>query len=391
MTNGETYGEATRLLSYLVPDDYESYIRFFINQTNTHIVNAKNEGWEFIKTYEQSSDSWLFTLSNHVGVFAGHKLIAQANRRNPINYAEGVIPSDYNVNFDNDSVCFVCGTRRETVQYFFLNEFDVPVMVGKTCLPRFFEAQGVYATVAKGTASRAESYFRITMSYPIGKRLADFRLEERPDTVHLIAAALYSEKQSRKVGSAAYAIMNKVTSPASMGADGWLPAIEELTLSAAIIKQWAAEEMPVTDVRSASIKRAAQRPYNSRRAGGTLVDMVTHYRLHANAERAIAAGLPVTGAGYVPGFVGEVGQRVKFRGGLLESKKQTVYDSTAITVRAPSGQKVTWYAKTQKAQRSVQTLDEGTLVDFVGTVVNQKTFRNVDETVMVRGAVTRAS
>lgn len=388
MTASANPFNATRSLTFLVPDDGENYISFIVNSKNSRISKAGNTPWECVKTYDSEKDAWLFTLTSSISIFSGHVLVASVRRHNPVAYAEGVT-EDFGIGSDNDRVCDFCHTKREAIQYLFINGKNVLVTIGYSCLPKFLAAQGTNAATVKATIKSAGSYLKETMTYTIEKALTKLATEDKHDTTYLIAAAIHAERTTRNFSGSAYRIMGSIVSASPSGTDPWLSDIEELLLPAAILRQWAIDEMPVTNDKTSAIRRAAVRPYNSRQSSGTLVDLAAHYRAYRNAERAAEAGLPVAGSGYVRGYAGDIGQRVKLIGCLVEGKKRTQYDSVAVTLRSPGGKKIVWYANTDKAQRLVSRLDEGTLVDFAGTVLKQKTFRDIDETIMTRGIISR--
>lgn len=285
------------------------------------------------------------------------------------------------------AVCAHCGTRRAKLHYVFCAPDGRIVLLGAGCLPAHL---GSPADEQGGSPEAVRRLLQRALADP-AQSLQDTASSvagaTHYDTNRVIASALWiteeygyvSRAKSDRLGLRATADEMRATlenGPAEPAA----PVAARL-LPAAVIRQWALDDMPADTDFSARLKEAVARPTVSRHAFGVLASLPTVYRRAAREEDARNSGDPLPGEGYAGGYLLAPGQRSQFEGVLVEDVRLLDSGSTLLVMRATTGHRLTWFASTAPSGEFPAL---GARVSLVGTVKAHREFRGITDTVLTR-------
>lgn len=336
--------------------------------------------WETTAS-DNGDDTVTVTATTGPALLRGHQVWGvhqRGSRPTPLDGVTAALADD----LETDR-CIRCGTRRAKRTWLLRHPDGTLLPVGENCLGAFLGAPHSHTTLVAQARDLARGPHH-TAAW-LTQRLAR---ENRLDTTTVIAAALWACEQhgfvSMRKANATGRTSTSRDIVALLTGPGDLPAgVVDRLLPAAILRAWVLEEMPVVSEFDARLRATAARSAITRYHVGTLAPLPVLYRRAAQAQDALAAGLPDPGRAYAPGHAGPVGERIDLPEATFEQARTTDYGSTLVCLRSGDGHRLVWFAST------APTLPEpGSVVRVRGRVKAHRRYAETDETVLTRVSLT---
>lgn len=332
---------------------------------------------------------WQVALTSPMPVVHGATVLGHLKHKQFI----PVVGSDPYLPADMDRVaattpCSLCGTRRERTRYLLQAGDGSISALGANCAERQTFVPPRTSTPDEndrfaGRRSLDTALANAVIDPRDDMISADQRIRSMPkyDTLHLLAAArrhyLYDGENQAPATLARVLVMD-----AENAADhGWAHEVENSLLEAAIVR---AEflERPVTNDFENAVRRTLLREENTQSSFRLIASVPGLYAKMARVERAVTAGDPIPGEGYLSEHLGSVGERVTLEDVIIEKVKALESGSVLVSMRSPAGHRMTWFSSTGI------TPEDGAHVTLTGTVKAHNTYRGTCDTQMTRCRIT---